>query len=272
MIKFLRTHPLLLFFGLTFLFSWFIWVPMALDYFSLLPFKLDASFVAVVRLFGTLGPALAASAVMLLAGGRPALKRLWGQVGLWQVKWTWYAASALVFPALVFIVAWIYSQLPHAAPLPYQEISPASLLVVMIIMTVSVLGEEIGWRGFALPQMQKHWTALKTSLVLGTLHTVWHLPFWIILGESDRFGWSYWILSWAWILALTIYITWVMNNTGNSLLMVILCHWSLNVVTVAYLPITTVVPAYILFIMIAWFLVLGILGLYGSKRLARLSA
>jgi uncharacterized protein len=47
---------------------------------------------------------------------------------------------------------------------------------------MSVLGEEIGWRGFALPYLQKRRSALQSSLLLGTIHTVWHLPFWIILG------------------------------------------------------------------------------------------
>jgi membrane protease YdiL (CAAX protease family) len=141
----------------------------------------------------------------------------------------------------------------------------------VIVMTISVMGEEIGWRGFALPQMQKQWTALKTSLVLGTIHTLWHLPFWIVLGELERFGWGYWILSWAWILAITIYITWFMNNTGNSLLMVILFHWTLNVVSVGYLPITTLIPAYITFIVIAWVIALGLFSLFGSKRLVRQS-
>jgi membrane protease YdiL (CAAX protease family) len=269
MIKLLRAHTVLLFFVLTFLLSWLIWVPMALDHFSLLPFKMNEGFVLIVRLFGTLGPAISAILVALLAGGGQAVKTLLGQIGRWRVKWTWYAAAALVFPALLFVVAWIYSLIPGLTPLPLQQVSLSSMLVTVIVMTISVMGEEIGWRGFALPQMQKQWPALKTSLVLGTIHTLWHLPFWIVLGELERFGWGYWFLSWAWILAITIYITWIMNNTGNSLLMVILFHWTLNVVSVGYLPITTLVPAYILFIVIAWVIALGLIGLFGAKRLVR---
>jgi hypothetical protein len=95
------------------------------------------------------------------------------------------------------------------------------------------------------------------------------LPFWTALGELELFGWTYWVLSWAWVLALTIYLTWIMNNTGNSLLLALLLHLSLNIVMVGYLPITTVVPAYILFIIIAWAMVFGILKRYGSERLAK---
>ncbi|HET9909810.1 MAG TPA: CPBP family glutamic-type intramembrane protease [Anaerolineales bacterium] len=265
----IRQHPLSFFFGLTFLLSWLIWVPMALDHYSLLPFELDENFVLIVRLFGTLGPAIAASLVALIVGGRSAVRKLWSQIGLWRVSWTWYVAAALVFPVLVFVAAWLYNLLPGIEPLLIQQISPATLLVIMIIMTISVTGEEIGWRGFALPEMQKRWTALKTSLLLGTIHTLWHLPFWITLGELERYGWSYWLLSWAWILALTIYMTWILNNTGNSLLMILLFHFSLNVVSNAFLPVTTVVPAYLLLIGIAWLLALSILARYGPQRLVR---
>lgn len=268
----IRRYPLPFFFGLTFLLSWAIWVPMALDHYSLLPFKLDENFVLVVRLFGTLGPAAAASLVALIVGGRPAFKKLWSQIGLWRVNWTWYGAAAVVFPVLVFIATWMYNLLPGNESLLIQQVSPATLLVIMIIMTISVTGEEVGWRGFALPELQRRWTALKASLLLGTLHTLWHLPFWMILGELERYGWSYWLLSWAWILALTIYITWIMNNTGNSLLMVLLFHWSFNVITSAFLPITSVVPAYIVLIGIAWLLVFGILAHYGPKRFVRSSS
>jgi len=268
----IRQHPLSFFFGLTFLLSWLIWVPMALDHYSLLPFELDENFVLIVRLFGTLGPAIAASLVALIVGGRSAVRKLWSQIGLWRVNVTWYVAAAVVFPVLVHVAAQMYNLLPGNQPLLIQQVSPATLLVIMIIMTISVTGEEIGWRGFALPEMQKRWTALKASLLLGTIHTLWHLPFWITLGELERYGWSYWLLSWAWILALTIYMTWILNNTGNSLLLVLLFHFSLNVVTNAFLPITTVVPAYILLIGIAWLLVLGILARYGSRRLVRSNA
>jgi uncharacterized protein len=268
-IKFTRAHPTLAFFMLTFFLSWMIWVPLALDHFSLLPVRLNEGFVLIVRLFGTLGPAVSAILVSQIYGGRPAVVSLLRQLGKWRVRWTWYVAAGLVFPALVFVVAWIYNQITGSPPLPVQPVSVANLIVILVVMTISVLGEEIGWRGFALPRMQEQFSALKTSLILGTIHTVWHIPFWMILGELERYGWSYWLLSWAWILALTVYITWIMNNTGNSLLLAVLIHWSLNIVTAAYLPITTLVPAYLLLVVIGWSIALGLIGLYGSQRLAR---
>ncbi len=267
--KFLRSHSLLSFFGLTFVLSWAIWVPMALDHYALLPVRLDPNFVLVVRLFGTFGPAAAAMLVSLALGGRPALKALLRQLGMWRVGYGWYLAAGVVFPALVFVTAGLYRLLPGATPLPVQPVSASGLAVVMIIMTLSVLGEEIGWRGFALPRLQRRWTALQSSLILGTIWTLWHLPFWIVLGELERYGAGYWLLGWAFILAGTTYVTWIMNNTGNSVAMAVLFHWSFNIVTSAFLPITTVVPAYGIFVALAWATALLVVALYGARRLAR---
>lgn len=259
MVTFARTRPLFFFFTLTFFFSWLIWVPMALDYYSLLPFRLDPGFVLVVRLFGTFGPAAAASVVVSLAGKKPALRHLWGQLKLWRVHWTWYLLSILALPLLIFGISWFYASLPASDPLPFQPVTAGNLLLIMVILTLSVLGEEVGWRGFALTQLQKLYTPLRASLTLGTIHTVWHLPFWIILGEQDRFGWWYFGLNWLWILAITILLTWLINHTGGSLLIAFLFHWSLNFVTVGFLPITTVVGAYLLLIGAGWILALGVI-------------
>jgi uncharacterized protein len=270
--KRLREHPLPVFFGLTFLLSWLIWVPLALDHYSLLPGRLNPGIVLVGRLLGTFGPAVSAVLVSFVIGGRPVVKALLGQLKKWRVRWTWYAAAGLVFPILLFVVAGIYKLMPGAGSLPVQPISAANLVVVAIILLLTVLGEEIGWRGFALPLMQQRWTALKSSLILGTIHAIWHLPFWIVLGELEAFGPGYWLLSWIWVMALTAYITWLMNNTGNSLLIAVLFHGSFNIVSVGFLPITTVIPAYLILILFAWVIVISIYRRYGRQPLTRLPA
>jgi uncharacterized protein len=254
---------LLAFFGLTFLLSWALWVPMALDRYSVLSIRLDPTFVLLGRLLGTLGPALAAILVSIRFGGKPSVTALFGQLSRWRIGWKWYAAAGLVFPIFVFVVAGLYLLLPNAGPLPFQTVTAGNLLVVTIILTISVLGEEIGWRGFALPGLLQRWSALRSSLVLGTIHTVWHLPFWIVLGELESFGPGYWLISWVFVSALSIYITWLVINTG-SLLMPVLFHWSLNFVSVGILPITTLVPAYLIFTVIAWAVALGLIRKSGT--------
>lgn len=267
MIKFLRTNSLLVFFVLTFVLSWAIWIPMAMNYYGVFPIRMDSGFVMVFRLFGTLGPAVSAILISILVGGRPAVRALLGQIGKWRVHWKWYAAAALVFPALLLASAGIYSLVPGALPLPTVEVTAGSLAVIMVVMTISVMGEEIGWRGFALPRMQQRWTAFTSSLILGTIWTIWHLPFWMVLGELETFGWGYWLMSWAFITAGAIYITWFMNNTGNSLLMVILFHWCYNVLSAGFLPVSSVVPAYAILIALAWAAAIAVSSPFGRKWL-----
>jgi membrane protease YdiL (CAAX protease family) len=98
----------------------------------------------------------------------------------------------------------------------------------------------------ALPLMVRRWPALTAGLLLGVLWTAWHLPFWIVLDELARFGWAYWLINLAFIMATSVYLTWVMTNTGHSVLLAVLAHWSFNVVA-AVLPLTSIVPAYLIF-------------------------
>ena len=264
-----RIHGLPLFFGLAFVLSWALWVPLALARHNLLPLELDPGQLAVLPLLGTLGPALAAMAVSLLAGGRTGLGALLGQFRRTRVGWRWYAAATMVFPALLLLAAELYKLLPGAGPLPIQPVSAGSLIATMLILTISVLGEEIGWRGFALPRLQERRSAAGASLLLGAIWTAWHLPFWTALGELERIWVGYWLLSWAYISAGAVYITWFMNNTGNALLLAFLFHWTYNVLSVGFLPLTSVVPACGIMIVLAWTLAVALVVRYGAKRLVR---
>lgn len=267
--KSIREHMLLMFFLLSFLLSWIIWVPLLLDHFKIVPLNLSPGIVLIGRLFGTLGPATAAILVSFQRGGMDSVRRLLGQLKKWPIGWAWYAAAVIVYPSLVFVTAELYLLLPHAQNLPFQSASLGTVLVTSIFMVISVLGEEIGWRGFALPLMQDNWRALKSSLILGTVWTVWHLPFWALLDELALYGWWYWLLGWAFISSGSIYITWLMNNTYNSLFLVVLFHWSYNILSVVYFPITTVVPAYVIFIALSWVVAISLVIRYGANELGK---
>lgn len=269
MANFIRAHLILSFFGLAFLISWAIWIPLTLYHFGFFPIEFDSGFVPLGRLLGTLGPAISAIIISMIAGGTESVKNLLGKIKQWRVNWTWYIAATLVFPALYGITAALYILSPQTKPLPIQSITLSGLLITSIIMIISVLGEEIGWRGFALPQMQKKWTALTSSIILGTIWTIWHLPFWALLDELETYGWGYWFLSWAFILAGSIYITWLMNNTRNSLLIILIFHWSYNILSVAFIPISSVVSAYKILIILTWIVAFGLLIRFGPKRLSR---
>src|SRR5512142_3482921 len=138
----IQKHQLLAFFTLTFLLSWSVWVPMALDRYALLPVHLNPAYVQVGRLLGTFGPAVSAILISLWTRGRPGVGALLGQLGRWRVGRGWFAAATLVYPCLVFIVAGLYRLLPGSGPLPFQPVSVSSVMVTAIILALTVLGEE----------------------------------------------------------------------------------------------------------------------------------
>lgn len=96
------------------------------------------------------------------------------------------------------------------------------------------LGEEPGWRGFALPRLQAKYGPLLGSVILGTLHGLWHLPAFFVngtssLGSFSFIGFALFIVS---AIGLTLAFTWVFNNVGGSPLLMILLHGSNE----AYMP------------------------------------
>jgi membrane protease YdiL (CAAX protease family) len=89
--------------------------------------------------------------------------------------------------------------------------------------------EEIGWRGFALPRLQRLYGPLIGSLILGTLWALWHSPLFLIPSWDTPHG-SFLdaALFLVWAVSITIVFTWVFNNTKGSVLMAILAHGSVN--------------------------------------------
>jgi CAAX protease family protein len=98
-------------------------------------------------------------------------------------------------------------------------------LLVTLVSTAVIVGlfEEPGWRGFALPRMQRNHTALWAALVLGVIWSLWHLPE-LVSNPGEREPVPYLIA----VLAWSVILAWVYNSTRGSLLLVILFHAAIN--------------------------------------------
>jgi membrane protease YdiL (CAAX protease family) len=93
-------------------------------------------------------------------------------------------------------------------------------------------GEEIGWRGYALPRLQAAHGALVASLVIGVVSAFWHVPKFLTAGSAQDYPpWLFLVDS----VAKAVLLTWVFNSTRGSLLMVTLFHASMNTASV-FLP------------------------------------
>jgi membrane protease YdiL (CAAX protease family) len=102
-----------------------------------------------------------------------------------------------------------------------------TVLAISVYMFIQVsIGEEIGWRGYALPKLQSGYSALVSSVILGGIWALWHLPLFFNpdSGYSNTPFWAFLIF----ILPVSILITWIFNSTGGSTLMIMILHAMLN--------------------------------------------
>lgn len=166
--------------------------------------------------------------------GKDATATFLKRVLIWRVGWKWWLAALLLLPGLQFaavlLTAWL-TGLPVDFSTPMiRAVVPldAPLLALAapwLIFEILTNGEEWGWRGYILPRLQAKHSALVSSLIVGVLWSVWHLPKFLGTGlNSDR--------SFLWftvaLLALSVLFTWLYNNTRGSILLVMLFHATQN--------------------------------------------
>jgi membrane protease YdiL (CAAX protease family) len=93
------------------------------------------------------------------------------------------------------------------------------------LLIIGPLSEEIGWRGYALERLQTRWSALTSSLIVGLVWALWHLPLFMMVGTSQHESGVLFIGFLMKLMASAILYTWLYNNTKQSLWSAILLHW-----------------------------------------------
>lgn len=250
-----KARPLtpLSFFVLTFVLSWLVWIPLDLAHFEIGPLRIAESTSNVVRLLGVLMPAVAAIILTANTGGRNALRGLFSRLVLWRVGWQWWLAAVLAQPVLLALTGVVVNLLSEGSPVSIPPAMPLSAWIVNVFfLLLATLGEEIGWRGVALPTLQKSQRPLKASAVLGLLWAVWHIPFWLLLDTFSRFGFGYIALNFLLVFPLTFYITWIFNRSRSSILLPVASHLAFNIVNTVLFPVTIHVGAFAVLVGLEW--------------------
>ena len=215
-------------------------------------FNIPQSTSTIVRLFGVLMPAVSAIILTIITGGTDGMRNLWARLILWQVHWKWWLTAAAFQPALLVLAALINNRISDSKISPVPVASAGAFVINVVMLLIASLGEEIGWRGVALPGLQEKNSALKSSLILGLLWATWHIPFWLLLDTFDQFGMGYLFLNFLFVLPFTIYITWIFNHSQQSILLVVMIHLTFNIVNTALLPITLNIHAFLIFGVLEW--------------------
>jgi uncharacterized protein len=225
--RLLRRQPVLGFFVLTYLLSWSWYVPLAIH-----GDTVRAGVGWPTHLPGLLGPALAAVIMTAVVDGHDGLLDLGRRVVRWRTGWKWWAIVAgtlslaslgLVGPALR------RSDLPALGDFTrYTGIGAiAPLGVVALALLVNGLGEETGWRGFAVDRLLRTHSLGWTALVVAVGWAGWHLPFFYMVHSFERMG----PLALGWLVGLaagSVVLTWLYREGHRSVLLVAAWHTAYN--------------------------------------------
>ncbi len=217
----IEKRPLLYFFLLTFLISWVGW-GFQLAY-ALRWIAFRSTFFT---LLGGLGPAIAAILLTVVLSGFKGLGRLLGGFLRGGARWFWFLL-ALALQPLITLVALGFERVFSMETYDFAAFPGAlTFLLFFAAMLVANLWEEIGWRGFALPRLQKRFSPLGASLILGFFVSLWHLP--LLLNPTEEMAV---IPIWAELpfsMALSVLYTWLYNKTNGNLTVVTLSHAMTN--------------------------------------------
>jgi uncharacterized protein len=219
----LSWRHLILFFGAAYLLPWLCFgVPiLAARGLIALPAP-EAAFLTLA----TLGVCLAGIGAAAAESGRSGVRVLLAQVLRWRVRPLWYVAALFVpalFPAGGFLLSLALGDpSPPAPPLQVWR----SLPLLLTALVIPAILEEVGWRGYALPRLQRRFGALRASLILGVIWAGLHLPLWLLpdFGFADQSIPLYVVQ----VVAFSVVLAWLYNATGGSLLLTGVAHAAIN--------------------------------------------
>jgi membrane protease YdiL (CAAX protease family) len=208
LLAFLKKHQIIIFLALTFIFSWYPWYTGGVG-------------------FKAAGPSYAGLIVVALVGGWAGIKEMLRRLVRWRVGIIWWVVAFLGPLAIVLAAIGIRMLGGGDAPnfLIWKQ-EPHMVLVLMLILISPVGGaggeEPFGWRGYAQPRLQEkwgRWGPLLTSLIIGIVWAVWHLPeFFNPASTQYALGMSGMIVLVVMETANSIIMTWLYNKTGGSVL------------------------------------------------------
>ncbi len=168
-------------------------------------------------------PAIAAIIVVGKHGGIPGLKAFFSRILLWKAHWGWYVFLILGIPCLFYMGAALKGNL-------IEEFVPDLTVgeAVSAIAFMLILGpmEEFGWRGVALPLLQKRLYPFWAGILLGGIWGIWHLPAFFLSGVPQN-GWTF-LPFLAGAMSIGVIVTPLFNSSRGSILLPFLFHWQLN--------------------------------------------
>jgi membrane protease YdiL (CAAX protease family) len=228
-------HSLVLYFILTYAISWIIWSPIFLHARGVVSWNVPYS----LYYLGSFGPMISALILTVITRGGQGVRKLLARLFKWRVDFRYYA-FAILAPVGLFVIAVLANRIiagtwPDFTLLGEIDYLPSPGIAGVLILWFLTygLGEETGWRGYALPHLQRGRPAANAALILGILWGCWHLPAFFFRDtyiDMGVIGFPMLLIS---IVFASVVFAWLYNSTDGSLLLVILFHIFFNWLSVS---------------------------------------
>ena len=258
-------REVLVYTGLAYGIFWILVAPFVLSTRGLIEFPFP-SLLPVIGPLSTFAPMAAAVLLTFRTQGGRGVTALFRRGFGVSFAWRWWVVAILLWPALQGIAYGVGrmsgAELPEATTL-----SAPWLLLPVFLQTFFLggpLGEEMGWRGYALDRLQTRWNALVSSVVLGVIHAFWHLPLWAVVGPAARdMPFPLFAIN---VVSQTVIYTWLYNNAKRSLWPVLLFHTTQNMM---FFNVFAAQASLLAFAVLFFGSIIAILVAFGPQRLMR---
>src|SRR6478672_6600058 len=224
----MRSTSIIAFFLLAFVVSWTLWIAAAAVFDGVAATgQVSPGIRALIFLPGTFAPSLVAVALTARQEGRAGVFALLQRLFQWRVRLRWYGFAIAYMAAIKLTAALVH----RVATGSWPRCGDTALYVMLAATIFSTVvggqaGEEIGWRGYALPRLTTRMGLAGASVLLGVIWAAWHLPLFFI-PRTDLTGQSFPFFLLA-VTPLSTAITWLYWRTNGSLLLTMLMHAAIN--------------------------------------------
>jgi len=224
-----RTRLFLAYALIAYAVSWAIEIPLALKAQGII--SADVPFA--IHYLAAFGPFIACIVVTWSESGSAGLKDVFSRAVKWRVEPVWWIVA--LSPLLLFLLVSLLMRVVQGAWLDFGILGRFDFLPDLGVFSVFLwlatygFGEEVGWRGYLLPRLQRDRSAWSATIILWSIWATWHVPSFFYLHTASSPGMLIGFL--VGVLAGAIFLTWLYNSSGGSILIVAVWHGLFDYVT-----------------------------------------
>jgi uncharacterized protein len=172
-------------------------------------------------------PALLAVLVLRRSGSAEERRAFRRRLTTWRVGLSWYVVALLILPLVHLAGVALTSHWGGHFPFHLERFA------LLPLFLITNFGEEIGWRGYALPRLQQRVNSLAASLIIGVVWAAFH---WVAFLQNPTLPWGYLVVGSVMLIAVSVVMTWVFNHTQQSVIVATAVHAMYDVVSIGVIP------------------------------------